>query len=192
MLFALLLCAGTGCTVTFGISKAINAQFPEVKLKTPRSAGIKIGLARVEDSRNTREVNEGSNQIPLLAGPEFYEFIDHTFRNRLIQRGFDPTDALDPTKTLLLQPYKTMVVTLQSVSFVCNGMFSCDGTSNVSLAMQVFAPDRSAIFSGSFEGQSNQNDRLDAGIANVNIIAKAAERAIDAAFANPKFEAALK
>jgi hypothetical protein len=192
--FAALLLCTAGCSTA-----KINAGFPEVPLQAAGNSGVKIGVARAEDSRATRIAGTWTvnfREVDFLVGPELPDYIERKFRNGLVQRGFAPVDALDPAKSTNAQDYKTLVLTLQSVTF--SPGYALVGLSredaSVTIAVQVYAPSGSReIYAGSFSGAGQA--RLGSPFTGVHmgsVIAVAADHAIDAAFADSNFEQALK
>ena len=57
----------------------------------------------------------------MVAGPELATYIQHKFRNQLVEEGFAPTDAAVPSSSSL-PSYKTVLVTLQSTNYGNTGM----------------------------------------------------------------------
>jgi hypothetical protein len=193
LLLALSLLCGVGCTPA-----RITLSFPDVPFQTAGNSGVKIGVARADDSRDVQMVGTITSfglTGDLLVGPELSDYIDRKFRNALVERGFVPVDALDPTKSPNTRDYKTLVLRLQIVKI---GTYSVNGSSEsdaaVGIAADVYAPAGSKeIFAQTFIGE--YQSRLGWGPIGVkagNIMATAADRAIDEALADPAFEHALK
>jgi hypothetical protein len=175
----------------------VNAGFPEVPLRKPLSGAIKVGVARVKDSRVDQiagSVGDGLFQkLDLLVGPDLLGYVDRQVRNALANRGFEPVAALDPATTAIAQPYKVVVVTLQSATFGFPVIMWGAADSSVSIAVQVYAPPRNLIFSGSYSGAHGERPALVAtGVIAGSILAVSADQAVAAAFADPKLEQALR
>ncbi len=182
----------TGC-----VPAKINAGFPDVPPIESLGGTDKIGVARVEDSRSDDVA--GSTEISpfqdmeLIVGPDLRAYIRRRFQNALANRGFDPVAALDPTRTSISQPYKIVVVTIQSVRFGYPAIAWGKVGSSVDIAVQIYSPPRNLIFSGSYSGTHDERPAiLPTGTAAGSIIAVSAEEAIKAAFADPNFVRALR
>jgi hypothetical protein len=199
-LFAFILMSLLYC---MGCSPAsINAGFPEVPLEPAANSAssAKIGIARVEDSRPNRSAGligtciGTSNEINLLVGPELPDYIEREFRNELATRGITSVDALNPAKTGEPAKYKTIVVTLQSVSFATSDPVFVSADSSVNIAVQVYElSSTKVVFGGSYSGTNQERIGFRGiGMRSGAILAVAANRAVDAAFADVKFEQALK
>ncbi len=147
LLLVVILCI-TGCSPV-----KLNAGFPEVALEKPPQGAPIIGVARAEDSRGDRvagTIDTGMRNIDLLVGPELPDYIERKLRNELTRRGFAPVEAINPMKTSLQQPYKVVVVTLQSVSFGFPSMPWDSAEISISIAIQVYSPTRELIYASSF------------------------------------------
>lgn len=170
-----------GCATT-----KINARFPDVPLRKPAAGATKVGVARVEDSRASRvAASIGGNGLirsDLLAGPDLLSYIDHKFRNGLADRRFDPVVAPDPAKSSLAQPYKIVVVTLQSATY--GFPVWKNAGSAIDIAVQVYSPAHKIIFADSYSG-------ADSGKPS-SVMAVAADNAVEAALADAKLESALR
>jgi hypothetical protein len=184
----------TGCGPS-----AINAGFPEVPLLPVASsaASPKIGIARVEDSRSSRIAGPigSAPHVNLMVGPELPDYIEREFRNALATRGIAPVDALDPAKSQKAADLKTIVITLQSANFSTSDPVFVTADSSVSIAVQVYAISTTNLaFAASYSGANQERIgfSLGTGMRSGAILAVAADRAVDAAFADPKFEQALK
>lgn len=180
----------TGCATA-----KVNVGFPDVPLRKPASGAPKIGVARVEDTRGDPvlgSTGNGLQSFDLLAGPNLLDYINRRFRNDLAGRGFDPVTALDPTRTSLPQPYKTLVVTLQSARFSFPVFFWGLADSSINIAVQVYAPPRNLIFSGSYSGAHGDRPALATSAVVSSIMADSADEAVKAAFADPNFENAIR
>lgn len=179
-------------------AQELNAGFPQVVRRAPLSGATKVGVARVEDSRSDQIANSVDHwtlgNIRLIVGPNLLAYIDQKFTNGLTDRGFDPVVALDPTRTALSQPYKVVVLTLQSTTFgLSPGLWTGFGHSSVNIAVQIYDPDRRLIFANSYSAAREAHLEFTGGsVAAGKIVALAADQAIDAAFADPKLEKALK
>ena len=184
---------------------SINAGFPEVPPEpVANSAGsAKIGVARVEDSRPNRNTGligtgaglGGGSEVNLLAGPELSDYIEREFRNNLATRGITSVDALNPAKTGEPGHYKTIVITLQSATFSTSDPIFVKADSSVNIAVQVYATSgTNVLFGGSYSGTNQEKIGFarGTGLRSGAILAVAANRAVDAAFADAKFEQALK
>ncbi len=175
----------------------LNAGFPVVPLRKPPAGATKIGVARVEDSRASRIVgstNDGAFQtVDLLAGPDLLSYIDRKFRNGLAERGFEPIVALDPAKSSLAQPYKIVVITLQSATFGFPSIYWGNAGTSIAIAVQVYAPPHKIIFASSYSGAHSGGLGLVAtSVRAGSVIAAAADEAVKAALADPKLENALR
>jgi hypothetical protein len=196
-LFAFILMSLFYC---MGCSPAsINAGFPEVPLEpvANSASSAKIGIARVEDSRPNRSAGliGSSPQVNLLVGPELPDYLEREFRNDLATRGITSVDALNPAKTGKPAEYKTIVVTLQSVSFATSDPVFVKADSSVNIAVQVYELSTTkVVFGGSYSGTNQERIGFSpgTGMRSGAILAVAANRAVDAAFADVKFEQALK
>jgi hypothetical protein len=167
----------------------VNSGFPDVPLREPHAGATKIGVARVEDSRASSvagSLGPGWLRTDLLAGPNLLSYIDHEFRNGLAERGFDPVVALDPAKASLAQPYKIVVITLQSATY--GFPVWIDAGSSIAIAVQVYAPPHKMIFADSYSGAHSGKPAVGGG----SVIAVAADEAVKAALADPKLENALR
>jgi len=184
---------------------SINAGFPEVPPDpVANSAGsTKIGVARVEDSRPNRNAGligtgaglGGGSDVNLLAGPELSDYIEREFRNNLATRGITSVDALNPAKTGEPGHYKTIVITLQSATFSTSDPIFVKADSSVNIAVQVYTTSgTNVLFGGSYSGTNQEKIGFarGTGLRSGAILAVAANRAVDAAFADAKFEQALK
>jgi hypothetical protein len=180
-----------------GCALRINAGFPEVPVvpvaNQPNS--VKIGIARVEDNRASRDAGTINSNVTLLVGPELPDYLEHQFRNQLAILGIAAVDALNPAKTQKPPDYKTIVITLQSASFTTPDSILVSADASVNIAIQLYATSSANVaFAGSFTGTNE--DRIGfnrgTGVTSGGILAVAADRAIDAAFADPKFQQALK
>jgi hypothetical protein len=198
ILLSLLYCVGCGPV-------SINAGFPEVPSEpvANSASSAKIGVARVEDSRpnrNTGLIGTGagfgaSSEFNLLAGPELLDYIEREFRNELATRGISSVDALNPAKSGEPGHYKTIVITLQSATFSTSDPIFVKADSSVNIAVQVYATSgTNVLFGGSYSGTNQEKIGFarGTGLRSGAILAVAANRAVDAAFADAKFEQALK
>jgi hypothetical protein len=185
LLAALLLTAGCA-------TSQWSAGLPDVQLQKPASGARKIGVAQAEDSRPDYVIGS-VGRAELLAGPELPNHIERKFRNGLTERGFDPIEALDPADTAISQPYKVLVVTLQSAHFSWSGHTSGTTASAIGIALQVYSPAHKLIFSSSYSGDSTDTTHfISTSVVAGRLIASAADHAVSAAFADPKFEQALR
>lgn len=175
-----------------GCATQWNTGFPEVPLQKPKSGAPIIGVAHAEDSRASQVIGM-RGRYELVAGPDLGNYIERKFRNGLTDRGFDPVEALDPARTSLHQPYKVVVITLQSVSFSWSGMLSGDAESTIGIAIKVYSPASKLIYSGDFTGNSSARAHtIETGVAAGDLIAPAADDVVSSAFANPRLENALR
>lgn len=174
-------------------SAEINAGFPEVARENASSTGTKIGVARVEDSRDQSAAGEVANTT-LLVGPELADYIERTVRNQLAARGWNPVDSLNPRRTSERPPHKTLVVTIQSVTFGDSGIFSLSAESSIDLVFQVYSPGAALVLTRNFSGDCRENIFFThaGGVAAGGIIAKAADDAVNKAFADAALEQALR
>jgi hypothetical protein len=187
---AALLLASAVCITGCGVQ--INAGFPEIGMWPAHANSSRIGVARVRDSRSDHVAGPFDAQV-IVAGSDLRDYVERTFRNGLVERGYDPVDALDPSTTSIQQPYKVVVLTVQSANFGVSGIFLKDGSSAVDILVQVYSASRSPIYAGDFNGTSTERMKLTAvGLAAGGVIAKAADAAIDQALANPQLQQALK
>lgn len=166
----------------------INARFPEVPLRKPPAGATKVGVARVEDSRASRVAGslDALRRVDVLAGPDLLNYIDHEFRNGLAERGFDPIVALDPAKSSLAQPYKIVVITLQSATYAFPVWM--DASSSIDIAVQVYSPSHKMIFADSYSGAHSGKPSAEGG----SVMAVAVDKAVKAALADAKLENALR
>ncbi len=178
---------------------SINAGFPEVPVApvANTASSAKIGVARVEDSRSDRKAGliGTSSEVYLLVGPELPDYIERKFRNELAMRGITSLDALNPAKTGEPGHYKTLVVTLQSATFATPDPIFVKAESSVNIAVQVYAASTTNVeFAASYSGTNQERIGFSrgTGLRSGAILAVAADRAVDAAFADAKFEQALK
>ncbi len=155
----------------------------------------------MEDSRPNRIaglIGTGigtSSEINLLIGPELPDYIEREFRNDLATRGISSVDALNPAKTREPAKYKTIVITLQSATFATSDPVFVSADSSVNIAVQVYAIlSTNVVFGGSYSGTNQERIGFSrgTGMRSGAILAVAANRAVDAAFADVKFEQALK
>lgn len=170
-----------------------SAGFPEVPLQKPASGAMKIGVAQVEDSRPNYAVGwVGSSQ--LLAGPDLPNYIERKFRNELAERGFDPVEALDPARTTVAQPYKVVVVTLQSAEFNSSGWYFATASSKTRIGVRVYSRAGRTIFNGQYSGNSvkTASNKINSGVVAGGLMAPAINNAVSAAFAERQFEQALR
>ncbi len=183
LLVAMLSLAGCG-------TAKVNARFPEVPLRKPSAGATKVGVARVEDSRASRvAASTGDNWIrraDVLAGPDLLSYIDREFRNGLAKRGFDPVVALDPAKSSLAQPYKIVVITLQSATY--GFPVWKDASSAIDIAVQVYSPSHKMIFANSYSGADSGKPGAEGGL----VMSVAADNAVEAALRDAKLESALR
>ena len=128
-----------------------NTGFPEVHLQKPKSGALVIGVAQAEDSRASQVIGM-RGRAELLAGPELGNYIERKFRNGLAERGFEPIVALDPAKSSLAQPYKIVVITLQSATFGFPSLYWGNAGTSIAIAVQVYAPPHKMIFADSYSG----------------------------------------
>jgi len=186
IVIGLLLCAGCGVV-------SITAGFPEVKQQPANPATTAtIGLAEVEDSRSSRDAGMLNNSAVLRVGPELADYIERTFHNQLVAHGMTVVEALNPARNPP-SSHKTIVVTVQSVEF--NFAEFGKSVASVNIAVQIYgAASTEAIFGGSFSGTDREGVKLLEGVGSDSgrMLAAAADRAIDAAFADEHFEQALK
>ncbi len=183
-----------------GCSTQINLDFPQVAPEKPAVAAAKVGVAPVQDSRASHvagPLNMSSDifrSVSVATGPELPDYIGNSFRNGLVKRGFDPIEAPDPGTTALQQPYKVLVITIQSVTFADSGLLSFDGASSLNLAVQVFSGGPKPVFAKVFNGECTEHiPAWHGGKKAVSaIIATAADRAVEAALASPDLREALR
>jgi hypothetical protein len=65
------------------------------------------------------------NRIDIMVGAELDEYIEGSFETKLVDEGFAPVDALNPTNSVNPVEVKTVLVTIQSVSITnLDAMFS--------------------------------------------------------------------
>ncbi len=186
IVIVLLLFAGCGVRIEAGL--------PEVKLQQAAKLGTAttIGLARVEDSRSSREAGIINDSAILRVGPELADYIERTFHNELVAHGMTVVEALNPARNPPTS-HKTIVVTVQSVEFNFGGFGKSDASVNI--AVQVYgSASTESIYGGSFSGTDSEGVKVleGAGSESGRVLAAAADRAIDAAFADERFEQALK
>jgi hypothetical protein len=172
----------------------VNAGFPQVALRKPLSGAVRVGVAQVEDSRTSAVAGTTGNlfqTFEFLAGANLLLYVDRQFRNGLLDRGFDPVDALDPSKSDLAQPYNVVVVTVQSSSYGPGIIWgSSDGS--VSVAIQVYSPSRKRLFANSYAGSFHGRIPFSVASRVGTALGTAADQAIAAAFADPKLEQTLQ
>jgi hypothetical protein len=191
-LFTLIAILCAGCSPV-----QVNAGFPEVPPPpTAKSDAPKIGLARVADSRVDRTGGWLMGDV-ILVGPELNDYIERKFRSALVEQGFAPIEALNPTSTTNPAEYKIIVVTLQSTDIGRRPTASmvAAADASVDIAVQIYAPgNRKVVFAQSYHGTHSEALGFIAGLGmnSGSIIAAAADSAIDEAFADEGFEKALK
>jgi hypothetical protein len=169
-----------------------SAGIPEVPFQKPAGAGSKIGVAQARDSRPDCAIG-AVGRAELLAGPDLPNYIERKFRNGLTERGFDPVETLDPADAAISQPYKVLVVTLQSAHFSWSGHTSGTTATAIGIALRVYSPARKLIFSSSYSGDSTGTAHfISTSVVAGSLIAPAADHAVSAAFADPKLEQALR
>jgi hypothetical protein len=191
-LFAIL---SAGCTPA-----VVTATFPQVNPSPaiePNSP--QVGLAPVADSRR----DEGAGWLYrgdtlVVAGPELTSYIQHKFRNRMIEDGFAPADAAVPSNATP-PPYKTVLVTLQSTYLGSTGAIyqktDFDQIASTDIAVQVFAPGSHTIvfargYLGIYRGNGNAIPMLPA--ATGPLLTAATDAAIDQAFGDRALLEALR
>lgn len=177
----------TGCA-----PRTVDATFPQIAIRKPLGSGPKIGVAAVGDSRATKLAGEAGD-ASLIVGAGLSRYIDCKFRNALTDRGFQSSAVSDPADTSVRTPDKVVVLTLQSVSL---GSLETGATlkSTVSIALQVYSSPRKLIYGKSFWGTYSAGIGAFSSAEGLtgNFIAQAADRAVEAAVADPKFEKALR
>jgi hypothetical protein len=183
------------CSVGCG-PLAINAGFPEVPVEQVANSATstKIGIARVEDSRPNRTAGL-IGSVMLLVGPELPDYIERKFRNELAARGITPVDTLAPSKTNKPADHKTIVITVQSASFATPDQLFAAADASVNIAVQLYGiSSTNVVFAGSYSGTNRETMGFSrgGGVRSGAILAVAADRAVEAAFADAKFEQALK
>jgi hypothetical protein len=179
-----------------GCALQVNAGFPEVPPPPPvHPNAIKIGLARVVDSRSNRFSGKLNSNVDVLAGPELDDYIERQFRTELVLHSFAPIEALNPADTPNSSTVRIVAVTLQSASFSTTGYFSVTRHGAADIAIQVYGlGSRDILFARSYPGQGSEPQPAFAGAGMVEgkAMADAADRAIEAAFADPEFVKALQ
>lgn len=190
-LFTLIAIICTSCSAV-----QITAGFPDVPPPPPpKPDAPRIGLARVTDARENHIAGWVSNaNANVLVGSELNDYIERTFKTKLVADGFAPVDALSPASSSNPAETKTIVVTVQSVSITnLNELFS-PPTASINMAVQVYAPrNPQVVFAQSYSGA--HSERLGFGGTGMRcgeITAAATNEAIDAAFADPGFKKALR
>ncbi len=122
-----------------------------------------------------------------MAGPEFDQYVDRTFRSRLVEEGFAPIDAANPGGGTNPVQYKTILVTVQSTDVGGTGTFMPHAIASTDIAVQVFAVGgHTIIFAQSYKGTHQENGKTG------ELLAAAADWAIDAAFSDTAFLQALR
>ena len=166
----------------------LTARFPDVSPPPDVKPGaLKVALAPTADSRRDETAGWAPSGILIVAGSDFTNYIQLKFRNRLIDAGFDPIDASVPTNSTSPSAYKTILITLQSSDFGNTGSVVPSEVSSTDLAIQIYAAgDRTVVFASSYKGMRREN-----GTAGP-LLAAAADGAIDRAFADQAFLAALR
>ena len=174
----------------------INAGFPELPVEQVANSAnsTKIGIARVEDSRPNR--NAGTiGAVILLVGPELPDYIERKFRNELAMRGITAVDTLNPAKSNKPADFKTIVITVQSASFAAPDHPFTGADASVNIAVQLYGTSSTnVVFAESYSGTNRERMGFSqgGGVRSGAILAVAADRAVEAAFADVKFEQALK
>jgi len=182
-MLALIAVLGAGCAPTI-----ITARFPDVSPPPAvKPDATKVGLAPVADSRRDEGAGWNDRGLPIVAGPEFTNYIEHKFRSQLVEEGFAPIDSKEPASGTNPPPYKTILITLQSSIFGNTGTAMTHEIASTDVAVQVFAPgSRTIVFAQSYKGTHRENG--DPG----PLLAAAADWAIDEAFADKAFLKALR
>ncbi len=166
--------------------------FPDLPIEKPAAGAREIGVAETEDSRSSIVVG-WKGLAELRAGPGLPDYLESKLRNELVERGLAPVEALDPTKTSVSQPYKVIVLTLQSAEFEWAGIVNGDAVSEIGIGVRIYAPGGKLIYSASFSGKSDNTAHLiPTSVAAGDLIAPAADEAVKAAFADPRFEKAIR
>jgi hypothetical protein len=126
------LCLCAGCGV-----RSIEAGFPEVTLQQPAKPGTgpTIGLARVEDSRASRDAGMLNDSVNLQVGAGLADYIEQTFHKEPVAHGVTVLEALNPAKNPP-SSHRTVVVTVQSIQYNFGGLGKSD--SSVNIAVQVY------------------------------------------------------
>ena len=171
-----------------GCSPIVAAQFPDVySPPAVKLDATKIGLARVADSRRDESAGWLNGDITVVAGPAMADYIGRKFRSQMIEQGFAPIDSSDPAASTNSSAFKTVIVTLQSTNFGGTSTFLFHPIASTDIAVQVFAAgSRTIVFAQSYQGTHRGNGRVGTNLA------AAADGAIEQAFADQAFLAALE
>ncbi len=176
--------------IATGCARTVSATFPGAyPPPAVHQAAIKVGLAPVADSRSDESAGWPNSNVTIFAGPAFPEYVEHKFRGQLVEEGYAPIDVKDPTDTdnTGAAGAKTILVTVQSTDVGGTGTIMPHAIASTDIAVQVFAPaSHTIVFAQSYKGIHRENGKAG------ELLAAAADWAIDEAFADKAFLAALR